>query len=128
MSEALAYVAGFFDGEGSVTFAHKSTTPVVHLKMSQKYRAVLDEIQGLLDCGAIYPRKNDGFDYVISDRNSVLRVIDLIEPYSRVKQQQLRIARELALMTGIPGRATRGVGLDQRLALVAQVDLLKVTG
>jgi hypothetical protein len=109
-----AYIAGFFDGEGTLTMAygHKanhrektndyshSYSPVFQLVFANSDSSIIEQLQVWLQCGAINHQKPRGVSrkpmtylriYVMDD---IQRVIDLILPYTRLKRKYLEIAQE----------------------------------
>ena len=103
-----SYIAGLFDGEGSVmviTIKEKNKKvgtlfrfrPVI--KIAQKNREVLDEIQRYLGFGHVdkMNRKNNGevHNYIVNGLNGVNLFIDAIAQHSFIKKEALLKCKEL---------------------------------
>ncbi len=109
---SLDYVAGFFDGEGSVVVrfvrdgryraGYRVSTKVVFV---QKERGVLEEIRETLGMGHLY-RRRDGVWYLeIYRREDLRRFVDLMVGRVVVKRGALeRLGRVLELLeAGVHG-------------------------
>jgi hypothetical protein len=96
-----AYIAGFFDGEGSIgVYFNKSSrknNPKKYAKllirMSQNDRRVLDWIQEIIGCGSVHAKKKKPdralqHDLVLSHEQARL-LINEIKPYLKVKMEQV---------------------------------------
>jgi hypothetical protein len=86
-----AYIAGFWEGEGSAYINGRTA----HITIVQKDRTALDAIQELLGgIGHIYPRGGEAFRLCITKRSDVRRFIRLIYPHVRSprRRTQLRVA------------------------------------
>ena len=84
--EALAWAAGFFDGEGHTGF--KSATRDMQVGITQKTRDVLDRFQRAVQLGNVngpYPTKPRGrpqyFSYSVQGRRGVIEVMEKISPW-----------------------------------------------
>jgi hypothetical protein len=91
--EALAWAAGFFDGEGSV-FCHKKE-PRLQVSISQIDPRVLDKFAEAVGLGKVYgPFKGSTpqtprWNYVIQNIEGAYAVFDLLSPWlGEVKKQQ----------------------------------------
>jgi len=93
---AWAYVAGFFDGEGSVVdYSSKNYRCHTHYEicMVQKDRAVLDEIQSFLGYGRVSKHGEDCWMLKIHRHADQTDFMEGVLPYSIVKRRQLEEAR-----------------------------------
>lgn len=91
----LAYIAGFFDGEGSATIrmvkaGNGKRYPRVEARLSQNDRAVLDWVVDLFGFGKVYakvdPRTpNVNHSYQAFHKSGRL-FLTAIEPYLKVKK------------------------------------------
>lgn len=98
-----AYIAGFFDGEGSahiITIKRKKKgfpfqfRP--HIDMSQKERCILDKINGHLGYGKVGKNYFAGaHKYFVISHNEVLRFINEVGEYVIIKKQQLELLKEM---------------------------------
>ena len=90
------YVAGFFDGEGSISILDKQKQKknrICSAVMTSNYKPVLDEIQALLGYGQIYGRENRsgtaGWQLKVQAHGDQLRFAEAILPFSIVKRERL---------------------------------------
>jgi LAGLIDADG DNA endonuclease family protein len=98
----LAYIAGFFDGEGSICItSSKKERYVLNVCLVQTNREILEWIKLVLDCkGIIYSRSRAGslgkkVCYVLQWPNaSAGAVLRKMLPYLRVKKGKAQIAIE----------------------------------
>ena len=103
--EDKAYIAGLFDGEGSVSFfwprAHKNGKRYgkLFLRISQNDRRVLDWVRTVTGVGSIHARKRIArcklqHDYAAS--NEAARILlSAIRPYLKVKGERVDEKLEL---------------------------------
>jgi hypothetical protein len=96
----LDYIAGFFDGEGSVMAATVRKPEACYgfqirpmIEIAQKRPEVLHEIQRFFDFGYVYHAKagvpHDCSRFLVVDRKNCRAFIEAIGPLSRIKQEQL---------------------------------------
>jgi len=90
-----AYVAGFFDGEGSLHIdRHKST---VQIRIDNTFRRAVQEIRSFVGCGTISnrgrakPHYKDRFRLTISNHVDVLRILQGMRPYLIVKRRAAEV-------------------------------------
>ena len=96
-----AYCAGLIDGDGAIMALIEPHSEKkfrfrvrIELKITQKHVRDLAFLTNLLGCGSV--RKNrTTCDWITRDQKSVLRVLSLIAPYSKMKQRQIHIAIEI---------------------------------
>jgi hypothetical protein len=94
------YIAGFFDGEGSVRVRMMKSSKagdfgyflVPHLDISQKYPEILYLIRDILGIGYV-TKQLYGWVLIINRRDHCLRFIDIFEPLVIIKKEQLRLLR-----------------------------------
>jgi hypothetical protein len=77
-----AYIAGFFDGEGSI--ARRDG----RISITQKDPAPLYWIQKKLGCGSVLKRSGDSYRYGLSGKKRTYQFLMLILPYLIVKRQR----------------------------------------
>lgn len=98
----LQYLAGFFDGEGSVGLyyskskkAWKAQIEIVQVVTRRVEKDFSDWAQHF--DGNVYIQKRNGFQttvrLTIRSRHSLLHFIDALVPYTKFKTQQLRLIR-----------------------------------
>jgi len=98
LTEAQAgYIAGFFDGEGSVIFS-KARNGYPRFTMCQRTTEVLERIQDMLGYGNLHFDTRDGGGVMakltINRREHKLHFLQYILPYAIVKREKLERARE----------------------------------
>lgn len=95
----LAWLAGFFDGEGNIRIAKKHS---VSLTISQKEREALDKVVSILGAGTIYYRDiltpggkaTHTHIYYLGGRNAV-EALKYLVPFLVVKQAKAQEAIDL---------------------------------
>ena len=102
-STTLAYVAGFLDGDGSVFF---QIVPRKDYKIGYQIRGtvafyqkrnvdILIWLKELFCCGYIRHRKTDVSDYTVVESKEVKKILQLLQPYVKVKQKQVALGLEI---------------------------------
>lgn len=90
----IQWLAGFFDGEGSI-FIARSTYATV-LAITQKGRTILEEIKNFLKYGTIVymqPTKYENLSQLrITKTNDVIKFLENILPYFKIKSLQGKLA------------------------------------
>jgi len=105
-----AYIAGYYDGEGTITIGFSSKQcslnskrywyPRAQLVIVSKNKSILDEIQSLFELGHVYMREgptpphNLIGSYRISIRRDILKFIDAIEPYLKEKKDAVENVKQ----------------------------------
>src|SRR5271154_4900136 len=106
----LAYIAGFLDGDGSIffqlvrrkdyCFGYQIRTSIAFYQKTENER-ILCWLKEPFVSGYIRRRKTGISDYTIVEPKEVRRVLELLQPYVRLKQEHVRlglqILNELAL-------------------------------
>ncbi len=101
-----AYVAGFFDGEGSLHMDRYEST--VQLRIDNTFRRAIVEIKSFVKCGTISnrgrakPYHKDRIRLTVSNHSDVLRILEGMLPYLIVKRE-----RAEAMIGYIRGRKWR---------------------
>lgn len=93
-----AYIAGFFDGEGSA-FILTVKRPNLRrpfsfrpkISIAQKERLILDKIKNYLDFGEVIEDSNETHKYVIFNQKHIFKFISRIEKFSLIKNEQLSL-------------------------------------
>jgi len=124
----LDYVAGFFDGEGSVSAAvvHHATTVYGYkigprIRITQKRPAILKEIQEFLGFGRLQYDKC--WNLHIQRREDCLRFVEFIAPRSKLKSKQLLLLKQVLDITNDGRQGGIGVYLPKSRMLRA-LDLI----
>jgi hypothetical protein len=121
------YIAGFFDGEGSVTTYvsdnrkrprpyGNAPAPKPHLSFSQSDPRILFEIQAFLGYGSIYRNR-----LTIRGKQSVIHFADHVGPHLRIKKRRVMLARELATLIGDHNDPVSTAVFDQRVELAGRI-------
>ena len=97
------WLAGFFEGDGSIYLDHKSIT----IGISQKNKELLQKIQNFLGFGCIHNIQNNCFSFKCHGKN-VFTVLKNIFPYIQFKQTKDKI---LLIMKG--GETINGIVRDK---------------
>lgn len=102
LSTDLAYIAGFFDGEGCIVgIKRKTQCQRVRINIGQRKPEILFWIMKLLNMGHVYNLSSSrNNSWRVSNKDDIERFIDLILPYSRIKKEELIVGRELNNLTG----------------------------
>jgi hypothetical protein len=93
-----AYVAGFFDGEGSLHMDRYKST--VQIRIDNTFRRAVQEIRSFVGCGTISnlgrakPHHKDRFRLTISNHVDVLRILEGMLPYLIVKRRAAEVMIE----------------------------------
>lgn len=94
----LAYIAGFFDGEGCATIrmvkgSNGKRYPRLEARVSQNDRAVLDWIVEQFGCGKVYEKPDHRTTTMAHDLHMFYRsgriFLTAIEPYLKVKKNHV---------------------------------------
>lgn len=93
--EVLAYVAGLFDGEGSISFQRNSKTLYIRASISNTDRAVLEFLQqtfggSVVTLKRVNPEWKVGQQWILTWSRAVL-FLKAIQPWSRVKSAQIEV-------------------------------------
>lgn len=97
----LAYVAGLVDGDGAIMACIEPHQEKkfrfrvrVVFKVTQKHKEDLIFLEKLFECGLI--RQNGStYDWIVRDQQSLATILGMLLPYSRSKQQQIKLALDI---------------------------------
>jgi hypothetical protein len=126
-----AYIAGYFDGEGSVATQRtaKRRCPGVVVVFSQRDVLALERIRDDLGMGRLCQARADGtWKLQIHRAEDVRSLVRRLYPYVRQKRAQLRIAYRLASLLAAPGRALSRFDCERRIALAEELRSLNLDG
>jgi len=108
-----AYIAGFLDGDGSIIFQLVRRRDYIYgyqirasvcFYQHTRGKAGLEWLKRQLGCGYIRDRAGSMSDYTIVGWSPVKRVLELVEPYTVFKREQVDCA--LALMSRLDEKLT----------------------
>jgi len=96
------YWAGFFDGEGYVTIRkqmlknHKNPTYQTYVSIASTHKPIMKQLAKFMNHDHLTPRKykaNKSIAYYLNiSSNKAVRFLELIYPYTIVKQKQIKLA------------------------------------
>ena len=102
----LAYIAGLFDGEGSIYMNVKKSVCKIEFQITSSNKGVLDWATTILG-DYVYRRKGkttEGYqptyDLRIHRRSSLIVVLRALLPYLKIKQKRVEYALKLLSMKG----------------------------
>lgn len=97
------YLAGFFDGEGSVSTHRSNQTglPRCRISLYQKDPEVLHVIRDFLGMGKV--RRNGSHCHVLylNRREEIRKFIRIVYPHAVVKRKQLKLAYAITGLVGV---------------------------
>lgn len=138
MALETAYIAGIFDGEGTVgIYSYKGRVPSPVLAIAGHYKPLLEALQDHYGFGSVFAygtrskRKQDWVNYrwQLRSWDEIVKVLEDLLPYLMEKKEQALLmlkARPLA-----PGRTSTGICPDARHRMVEiemELKRLKRTG
>ena len=118
----LAYIAGFLDGDGSVFFqlirkkdyclGFQIRTSIAFYQKTENEKILL-WLKETFSSGYIRRRKTGISDYTVVEPKEVRRILWVLQPYVRLKQEHVRLGLEILDRLPVAGDATRLVALCQ---------------
>ena len=116
----LAYIAGFLDGDGSIFFqlirkrdyclGFQVRTSIAFYQKSENEQ-ILVWLKQQFSAGYIRHRKTGISDYTIVESKEVRRILELLQPYVRLKKEQVRLGLEILAEFPLTGDATQLMAL-----------------
>lgn len=108
----IAYCAGLIDGEGTIcvtkTKPQQARVNPLHapmIRVGMVERSAMEFLQETFNCGWIYdegvrkdrPTNQFIYRWRITNRDDVVRVIDMLMPYILIKKEQALLVKEMCL-------------------------------
>lgn len=100
----LAYVVGLVDGDGAIMACIEPHNEKkfrfrvrVVLKVTQKHKKDLVFLTKLFGCGGVRQNRTT-FDWLLRDQKALALVLSKLLPYSKSKQQQIKLALKILSM------------------------------
>ena len=100
----IAYIAGFLDGDGSIFFQivpRKDYKQKFQIRSSiafyqkTEFTQILEWLKSIFGTGYIRHRKTGISDYTIVELKEVKRTLQLLQPYVRLKKNQINLGLEI---------------------------------
>ena len=116
----LAYIAGFLDGDGSIFFqlirkkdyclGFQVRTSIAFYQKTENEQ-ILVWLKQQFSVGYIRRRKTGISDYTIVESKEVRRVLELLQPYVRLKKEHVRLGLEILNEFPLAGDAAKSISL-----------------
>jgi hypothetical protein len=107
----LAWLAGFYEGEGNLNISRKPNHPTVHLSIGQSNKDILSHIQETLGAGQIclaHPAgvvkgkkvfyRKDHYTYELCSLTDVEPLLIMLKPYLRMERRAARVDEALVFI------------------------------
>lgn len=113
-----AYLAGIFDGEGSISIIRHPDTviPLLHIAISQTNFPFLNEISKIYG-GNCSENKNGCWNWQLYGAAKQVRFLSAIQPYAILKAEEIAISIELCRLTPEKGQNVKHTQ-DERTQLL----------
>lgn len=114
--EDAAYIAGFLDGEGSLTLSrhhcydkNRNTTYHLRVRITNTFPGIIDWIAMIVGYGSISKKKvyngnKDAWEWSLSGRRAIA-FLNQLYPYLKVKKLQAEVAFEFGKTIAYPGQS-----------------------
>ncbi|MDE2233290.1 MAG: LAGLIDADG family homing endonuclease [Patescibacteria group bacterium] len=116
-TQDLSYMAGYFDGEGSISLVKrqrgKCLEYFIRISIGQKDGASLDWIKDNFG-GTLYNVKRDDSYIWLATNNKAYKVIKLIVPFLKYKQPQVKLAIKFYEECVVPVNRKKGMTPEDR--------------
>ncbi|OLB68611.1 hypothetical protein AUI06_10355 [archaeon 13_2_20CM_2_52_21] len=89
----LAWAAGFFDGEGSISVVQRPHRDYWYplVQVGNKERTPIERFRGIIGTGFIFTRRQDRFNMWVAASKKAEHALVQIVPYLVVKQKQAQL-------------------------------------
>ena len=100
----LTYIAGFLDGDGSIFFQivpredYKQKFQIrssIAFYQKTEFANILEWLKEIFEAGYIRHRKTGISDYTIVDSKEVQKILELLQPYVKLKKKQVELGLEI---------------------------------
>lgn len=95
----VAYLAGLIDGDGAIMACIEKHSEKkfgfrvrVSVKVTQKEKTLVTFLWKLHKMGRVRQNRTT-YDWIVLDQKDVLKLLGMIEPYSKSKTRQIRLAK-----------------------------------
>jgi len=97
------YLAGFFDGEGSVCITYdNSGQPKLRVSLANNYRPVIEQVKQQFS-GSINRSSGNCYQWWLYKTEKMFQFLTYVKPYLIVKQKEVTIALTLLTTMGTSG-------------------------
>jgi hypothetical protein len=130
----LAYIAGFLDGDGSIFFqlirkkdyclGFQVRTSIAFYQKTENERVLL-WLKQQFSAGYIRRRKTGISDYTIVESKEVRRILELLQPYVRLKMEHVRLGLEILSKFPLAGDAAKLISLCQLVDRFQEINYSK---
>lgn len=119
--EEAAWLAGFFDGEGNITFTQNgSGWTNLRLGLAQNERKELDKVRARFG-GRVWPVGSRCHHWELTDAPGIRTFLKFVLPYLRVKKQKAELALEFAQLMKGRGKRLTETEKEQRARILTLV-------
>lgn len=132
-STTYAYMAGFFDGDGTIVatvepsaecrFGYR-TRVVLKCAQHEDHRDICEYFAQVLGCGSIVRSQRNVVEFTVKSTENVKRVLTILLPYLRIKRRQAALALELLELAGEKDQAR----FRRAVRLVREIQSLNYSG
>lgn len=115
----IRYIAGFFDGEGSIHFS--ATSGSLYLKCLQKRGEVLKQIQAFFNAGKITVNSRGISEWTVSNQRDIENILTDLLPYLIVKRRAAELTLQFLQLRKEAKRILRQRYSRQELEVLKQL-------
>ena len=132
-STTHAYMAGFFDGDGTIVatvepsaecrFEYR-TRVVLKCAQHEDHRDICEFFAQVFACGSVVRSQRSVVEFTVKSTVNVKRVLIILLPYLRIKRKQAALALKLLELVGEKNR----VQFQRAVRLVREIQSLNYSG